>query len=594
MYLTPDPSLDYYAIDIETDDLNATAIWCGVAKNIRTLEVHRFYNESEFKRFIEANPQAIFIGHNIIGFDRPTWDRLLHTSTPIGRIIDTLVLSHLYHPNMPGGHSLEAYGIRFGSAKAGLDVSFEAYSQELLDRCVQDVELTARLYATLCKKMLKVGFSENSCRLEHRSAEIIRVQRLNGWYFDIPGATSLMADLRQKERQTQGLIHETIKPELHLVRTYPYRVKADGSPYASYTRHLEEFDSVVMHPDGQAYDGYSLRDFNIGSPSQRVHRLLELGYKPTKFTKLGTPSIDEESLVAFADSGGPEAARLIADWLVLNGRANMIGTWLNNVDYTDSRMHGYVNSCGAATRRMKHSGPNTANVPSNEARYGKECRSLWSVENFPDRCVVGYDAASVQMRVFGHELNNPEASELYIHGKPHQVNADAIGVSYAGAKKAFYSFVLGAGELRLGLDAGGDKRLGRHVKRTLLEVTPGLKKLVAEGAAEWEANKGWIKCIDGGYVRCPEARMYLAYKLQPGEACLMKQASVYIDERARHLDHMKIGDIHDEGQHESSLPDADELGRITTQSIRDAGEELGFRVPMDGDYKVGRSWAETH
>jgi DNA polymerase-1 len=62
----------------------------------------------------------------------------------------------------------------------------------------------------------------------------------------------------------------------------------------------------------------------------------------------------------------------------------------------------------------------------------------------------------------------------------------------------------------------------------------------------------------------------------------------------RGIEHFKIGDIHDEGQHEAPVEEANLLGEIKVQAIREAGEELGFTVPMDGDYKVGLSWAETH
>lgn len=76
----------------------------------------------------------------------------------------------------------------------------------------------------------------------------------------------------------------------------------------------------------------------------------------------------------------------------------------------------------------------------------------------------------------------------------------------------------------------------------------------------------------------------------------MKQASVFLDREAerRGLDHKKVGDIHDEGQHEVAEADAEEFGKLAVQCIRDAGEELGFCVPLDGDFKIGKTWAETH
>ena len=68
----------------------------------------------------------VIVGHNIIGFDLPYIHHLYPWFNPRGTIIDTLLLSRLYHPNlldidkkmarkdMPtklyGRHSLEAYG----------------------------------------------------------------------------------------------------------------------------------------------------------------------------------------------------------------------------------------------------------------------------------------------------------------------------------------------------------------------------------------------------------------------------------------------------------------------------------------------------
>jgi DNA polymerase-1 len=41
--------------------------------------------------------------------------------------------------------------------------------------------------------------------------------------------------------------------------------------------------------------------------------------------------------------------------------------------------------------------------------------------------------------------------------------------------------------------------------------------------------------------------------------------------------------------------DAAELaGRIAVQSIREAGEFYDLFCPLDGEFKIGNNWAETH
>jgi len=108
----------------------------------------------------------VLIGHNIIGFDLPVIKRLYPWFNPCGIIVDTLVLSRLYHPNLIdvdkksnkipsklyGRHSLEAYGYRLGEHKGDFaaDTDWKEWSQEMEDYCVQDVAVTTKL----CKHFL--------------------------------------------------------------------------------------------------------------------------------------------------------------------------------------------------------------------------------------------------------------------------------------------------------------------------------------------------------------------------------------------------------------------------------------------------------
>ena len=101
------------------------------------------------------------IGHNIVGFDLPLIKRLYPFFDYPPVIIDTLLLSRLYHPdlydidkknkNIPeklyGSHSLEAYGYRLGERKGdyGKTTDWSEWSQEMQDYCEQDVVVTKKL-----------------------------------------------------------------------------------------------------------------------------------------------------------------------------------------------------------------------------------------------------------------------------------------------------------------------------------------------------------------------------------------------------------------------------------------------------------------
>jgi len=602
MYLNHADLSKYWVVDIETDDLDATTVHCIVAENVATDQVLEFYGAgmyAEFRKFC-SDPSIYYVGHNFISYDGPVCNRLIGTRIANDRIVDTLVLSYLYHPTMPGGHSLEAYGERQGEAK-DLFNDFSGFSSQLLARCRKDVKITKRLFLALVRKMRAVGFSEQSCALEHRVRHIIDKQQARGFYFDVPQAMVLQGRLTAIREGFAEPIKEMFPPELVEINRYPYRKLKNGSDTHHYQRHQLQYPKLVHYESDGTYAVFDYEEFNIGSPQQRLRKLLSLGFVPTKLTKGGNPSVDEESLVDFAKESGIKEVGLIADWMVVQARLSMLGSWLDAVNPDDSRIHGRVFSCGAASRRMTHNSPNTANIPSSEAKYGHDVRSLWRAS--PGLVQVGYDAKSAQMRCFAHLLPDPSLGARFYDGlsDPHQTNADLIGIGRKPIKNVFYANMFGAFPPKLAVTAGrvGTKKelneFGTWIQAELYRVTPGLREATERAKAEFRQTKeGWMQCIDGGYVRCPSEHASLNYKIQPLEAVLMKTATVLLDESARDLEHYKVGDIHDEGQHEAKPKDAEELGRRAVKAIQDAGEQLGFRVPMDGDFKIGANWATTH
>ena len=105
----------------------------------------------------------VLVGHNIIGFDIPIIQKLYPWFNPRGTIVDTLLLSRLYHPNlldidkqhawkhMPlqlyGRHSLESYGYRLNEYKGNFSktTDWKNWSKEMQDYCEQDVVVTTKL-----------------------------------------------------------------------------------------------------------------------------------------------------------------------------------------------------------------------------------------------------------------------------------------------------------------------------------------------------------------------------------------------------------------------------------------------------------------
>ena len=112
------------------------------------------------------------IGHNIINYDIPLLKEQYPDFKPVGEVLDTLVLSRLYYPNiidrdyerrpqgMPqrlyGRHSLESWGYRLKCFKGDFakhQGAWEKYTPEMLDYCIQDTEVTLKLYQLLQRRM---------------------------------------------------------------------------------------------------------------------------------------------------------------------------------------------------------------------------------------------------------------------------------------------------------------------------------------------------------------------------------------------------------------------------------------------------------
>lgn len=554
----------------------------------------------------------IFVGHNALSFDFPATNRLIGTNIPVASIVDTLVLSYLFHPHLEGGHSLEAWGERVGRPKMVFD-AFDVFSPEMLTRCETDVELGIEVFLKLTKRMRQIGFSEKSCQLEHEIRHVVNKQQQNGFFFNIPRAEELLRFLRSRQADLAEPIQRLFPPALVPIKTFEYRLRADGTPYKSYSTHVEKYPVVERNDDG-TYTCYDYKEFNLGSPQQRVERLIELGWNPEAYDAKRTKSgqswqADEDALDLFQARCEPaykEAVGALADWVVVSGRGNMVKTWLDCVNYNDSCIHGQVFTCGAASRRMVHQKPNTANIPKAKAKvaYGRECRELWRAR--PNRVLVGYDAKSLEMLMFCHYLNNPEVTERYINGKPHDENAAAWSDNPwgrpverdgpPGAKTGFYAGLYGARDPKLGSSiwANGTEEMGVWARKRLYETTPGLERVVKECEEEFKSTGGLLRTVDGGFVHAKSPSAALNYRCQSAGGIVMKQASIFIDRRCRDLDHLKVGDIHDEGQHDVEPSASEEFGRRAVRAIQDAGEELGFNVPLDGDYKVGETWADTH
>lgn len=609
---------DYYAVDIETDDLNATKIWVMCWENIRTGEQGTCTSYDEIRNFFQQTAGSVYVGHNILKFDAPVLNRLAGLRLGVSRLVDTLVLSTLYNPSLSGGHSLEEWGQRIGFPK-GVFNDWSKLSEEMIVYCRQDVKVTAELFRKITKVLNKIGFSERSCYIQHHITSILNRQQNNGFYFDGPRAMVFYQHLRSLESDLADAIRAVFPAERVLVRERPIYTKA-GNLTALYLKDKERF-FIEQSENSGLYRAYEDVQFNLGSPQQRVDKLLELGWEPGEFTPKtkkgggGSPKPFDKgdlspSLKRFLEDRDIPEVKMIAKWMSYNGRANMVNTWLENWNEDDSCIHGKL--FVADTLRFRHQAPNTANIPAVRVKEFKdesgkvvrkevlrgedgyftyEARDLWCAR--PGRVLVGTDASGLELRMLAHYLNRADFTDGVVNGDPHQSNADLAGVTRPQAKTLIYAALYGAQGPKIAKTLGVSVPEGTAIRAQFLEKL-GIADVMEEAISEQKLGRVWL--VDGSGVICPSSHAALNYKLQGGGARVMALGAIFLERHIRRqgLDSLKVGDIHDEWQYDVNPKDAKEHARLSVQSIREAGEELNLNVPLDGEAKEGLTWAQTH
>ena len=541
-------------LDLESDGLNPTRIWCVVTRENGVNQIH-----TSPETLSEALRSSVsVVGHNLIGYDLPVLNRLWGLSVASERIIDTLVLSRLADPSKSGGHSLRNWGNELGFPK-GDHNDWTCLSADMIKYCIRDVELTEAVHQKLTKDM--ECFSSASLDLEHQVQFITNQQEKNGWTLDQQLAHELCATFKERMNVIEDDLQSKFPPIVH-------------ERYSEKTgRRLKD----------------KVETFNVGSRQQIAKRLEELGAVFGKTTEKGNPIVDE-SVLETIDL--PEA-KAVSEYLMLQKRYAQVHSWLDHVNEDTGRVHGRVISNGAVTGRMTHQNPNMAQIPASSKPYGTECRSCWTVPSGTK--LVGFAASGLELRMLAHYMDDKEFTNVLLREDVHTRNQMAAGLANRDQAKTFiYAFLYGAGDAKIGTIVGGSARDGAGLKERFLRNTPSLESLRERVVRA--SGRGYIRGLDGRRLHVRSGHAALNTLLQAAGAIVMKKALVILDKYAKEweLDYKFIGNIHDEVQTEVREAHADKFGWLGVECLKASGIEFGLRCPLDGEYKIGTTWAETH
>jgi DNA polymerase I-like protein with 3'-5' exonuclease and polymerase domains len=565
------------------------------------------------------------VGHNVIKFDIPALKKLYGFSPPLVKVVDTLVLSRCifsdlrnedfgrnnFDPKLVGSHSLKAWGHRMGKQTkltyGEEDGAFDHYNEEMKKYCERDCIVTQLLYDYL----LTQEPSNQMIAIEHWFAFIISQQERHGFKFDLDKADKLTAKLTSIRAELKDELQQMVAPKVEEMK----------SP-AGWTLKIESEDQVeILSAETKVKLKEQLKArglkqtllkeakkqgnkqkttlFNPGSRQQIAAALLDLGYDLPKEPDATTPKVDEGVLKKIDH---PIAQKLL-DYLLVQKRLGQLAegeqAWLKLAK--KGRIHGSVNTNGAVTGRCTHSNPNVAQVPACRVPYGEECRGLFGAG--VGKKLVGCDASGLELRMLAHYLafyDGGEYGKIVTEGDIHTANQQAAGLETRDQAKTFiYAFLYGAGDAKIGDIVGGTAREGQMLKRKFLSNLPALKRLQQDIKRKVE-NGGTLMGLDGRLLRIRSSHAALNMLLQSAGAVCMKVALIQLfhalgKNRWQHgREYAFVANIHDEFQAEVAPDKAEAFGQLAVQAIRVAGKELKLNVQLDGEYKVGTTWAETH
>jgi DNA polymerase-1 len=625
--------------DIESNGLldTITQVHCiALCDSLFPDVVQSYRGTAGIEQALSSLEQAdVLAGHNIQNFDIPALKKVYPRFNPKGKVRDTLIMVRLIWPEIAtqdyklvregkpfpttliGQHKLEAWGHRLGVYKGNFgskqdESVWEKWTQEMEDYCRQDVVVVRKLYSMIKSK----GYSEESIQLEHDFAAIIDAQEKEGFPFDEEGAKTFYVELCGQRAE----LDKQIAPMFPDWETqHPFTPKVNNQKLG-YVKGVE-FIKVKKH------------HFNPASDKQIIDRLkVQRKWEPVDFTEKGQPKIDGDTLRRLGKEW-PEC-NLLADRADIDKIIGMLAegenAWLKLVK--NGRIHGRVITNGAVTGRCAHFKPNLGQIPK-EGEMGKRCRALFT--SIYGWNLLGWDASGLELRMLGSYMGKYDDGayvQIVTTGDVHTTNQHAAGLpTRTNAKTFIYAFLYGAGGHKIGLIVGvkdeeipelkklglwGKARAtlerrnmstsdvnvalevkGRMLKAQFIKGLPALGML--KEAVEVKAKQqGFIKGIDGRLIPTRSPHSSLNTLLQSAGAIVVKKATVIwhqhlkekgLADRVRQVVH-----VHDEVQALVLEGYEKEVGELARQSIKEAGEYFKLRCPLDGEFKVGRNWQETH
>jgi DNA polymerase-1 len=273
-------------------------------------------------------------------------------------------------------------------------------------------------------------------------------------------------------------------------------------------------------------------------------------------------------------------------------------------------MHGDLITNGCITGRCSHRNPNMGQVPAAYSPYGKECRGLFHAPIGWD--LIGVDAKALELRCLAGYLaiwDGGEYASLVTDESIdiHTYNQQQFGVETRDiSKRLLYGMLYGCGAIKAGTIIDGNEKdtdrlrnLGRSAIDGFMTGVPALRKL-KQNLELTIQERGFLRGLDGRALFCRSEFKGLNVLLQAAGALIMKQVVINLHANLDSLglihghDWIQHAMIHDEIQLSCPKHLTSTIQEQALKAFPEAQDFFGFRCKIEGDSRVGSTWAETH
>lgn len=466
----------------------------------------------------------------------------------------------------------------------------------------------------------------NYLKMEFRFAEICHEMEQNGIYLDVEKCNQYISQLIKEVEEIDSVLQPQFPNKIKIQKPFVNIFKKDGTYKQSVQNWINSGKPYKINLNMNQLERWEEEPGNLNSPIQLRDYLLSLGWKPrnefdawnhkkvkNKYGKLEfvkneqgqpirtEPKLPKSDLELKTLATLSPHFKLVSDRLVRNHRLHSLEGYLKNVR-SDRRIPMIISGL-AATMRVKHKV--VTNIPKAEDRvfFGKELRSVFCAA--PGKYLVGCDVSGMEACMLAHYLGNQEFIDFIIkenfkyHKYFHEIVKDYVR-DINDTKNLGFAFVFGAGDQKLGsmclAKTGDKKQLGKEVRELLMKNVPNLKALQDELTEFYKETKA-VSALDGRLVYARKDFALINTVCQSAGAifaktwtCIAHHAIMSLFPNAK-----IIIFYHDEIAYEcDSEEEAHKIGQILKDTIKQTGEYLKLMIPMTGEYKIGKNWAEIH